>query len=137
MRLRFNHVARTAVAGILLALLGACTTSPTGRSQLMLISPEAAIVESRAAYLSTVGDLDKDGKLVDDPLLADRVATITGRLVTEAVALYPNSGSWEWSVAIVDDDDTVNAWCMAGGRMAVYTGLWASSPPASPRTTAP
>ena len=70
MRLRFNHVARTAVAGILLALLGACTTSPTGRSQLMLISPEAAIVESRAAYLSTVGDLDKDGKLVDDPLLA-------------------------------------------------------------------
>ena len=44
--------------------------------------------------------------------------------MTEAVALYPNSGSWEWSVAIVDDDDTVNAWCMAGGRMAVYTGLF-------------
>ena len=29
------------------------------------------------------------------------------------------------SVAIVDDPETVNAWCMAGGRMAVYTGLFA------------
>jgi predicted Zn-dependent protease len=27
-------------------------------------------------------------------------------------------------VAIVDDEETVNAWCMAGGRMAVYTGLF-------------
>jgi Zn-dependent protease with chaperone function len=69
-------------------------------------------------------ELDKDNKLVDDPLMADRVATITGRLVTEAVALYPHTKDWEWSVAIIDDDDTVNAWCMAGGRMAAYTGLF-------------
>jgi predicted Zn-dependent protease len=27
-------------------------------------------------------------------------------------------------VAIIDDPETVNAWCMAGGRMAVYTGLF-------------
>lgn len=105
-------------------LLGACATSPTGRSQLMLISPDAAIVESRTAYLSTVSELDSENKLVDDPLLSDRVATITGRLVTEAVAQYPNSRDWEWSVAIIDGPDTVNAWCMAGGRMAVYTGLF-------------
>jgi len=105
-------------------LLGACATSPTGRSQLMLISPDAAIVESKTAYLSTVSELDSENKLVDDPLLSDRVATITGRLITEAVALYPNSRDWEWSVAIIDGPDTVNAWCMAGGRMAVYTGLF-------------
>ena len=105
-------------------LLGACATSPTGRSQLMLISPDAAIVESRTAYLSTVSELDSENKLVDDPRLSDRVATITGRLVTEAVAQYPNSRDWEWSVAIIDGPDTVNAWCMAGGRMAVYTGLF-------------
>jgi predicted Zn-dependent protease len=110
------------IAGLL--LLSACTTSPTGRSQLMLISPESAIVQSKAAYLSTVGELDKENKLVDDPRMADRVATITGRLVTEAVTLYPNSKDWEWSVAIIDDDATVNAWCMAGGRMAAYTGLF-------------
>ncbi len=106
-----------------IALLPACATSPTGRSQLMLISPEAAIVESKKAYLSTVDQLDKENKLVDDPKVMDRVATITGRLVTVAEQKYPQSANWEWSVAIIDDPETVNAWCMAGGRMAVYTGL--------------
>ncbi|MEP0203946.1 MAG: M48 family metallopeptidase [Halioglobus sp.] len=105
-------------------LLSACATSPTGRSQFMLISPDAAIVESKTAYLSTVGELESDNKLVDDPRLTDRVATITGRLVTEAITLYPSSRDWEWSVAIIDGPETVNAWCMAGGRMAVYTGLF-------------
>jgi predicted Zn-dependent protease len=90
----------------------------------MLISPESAIVESKKAYLSTVSELDKENKLVDDPKLMDRVATITGRLVTVAKQKYPKSANWEWSVAIVDDPKTVNAWCMAGGRMAVYTGLF-------------
>lgn len=107
-----------------LSLLAACATSPTGRRQLMLISPDAAIVQSKQAYLTTVSELDKENKLLDDPKLADRVATITGRLVTEAIALYPNTANWEWSVAIIDDPETVNAWCMAGGRMAVYTGLF-------------
>ncbi|MDH3994057.1 MAG: M48 family metalloprotease, partial [Gammaproteobacteria bacterium] len=107
-----------------ISLLTACTTSPTGRRQLMLISPDAAIVQSKQAYLSTVNDLDKQNKLLDDPRMADRVATITGRLVTEAIALYPQTANWEWSVAIIDDPKTVNAWCMAGGRMAVYTGLF-------------
>ena len=108
-----------------LSLLPACATSPTGRSQLMLISPESAIVESKKAYLSTVSELDKENKLVDDPKMMDRVATVTGRLVTVAKQKYPQSANWEWSVAIIDDPKTVNAWCMAGGRMAVYTGLFA------------
>jgi predicted Zn-dependent protease len=109
---------------VALCLLAACTTSPTGRSQFMLVSPESAIVESRKAYLSTVNELEQENKLVDDPRMEDRIRTITGRLVTEAVALYPQSAQWEWSVAIIDDPKTVNAWCMAGGRMAVYTGLF-------------
>jgi len=106
------------------AVLSACTTSPTGRSQFMLISPEAAIVESKKAYLSTVSQLDKEDKLIDDPKIADRVATITGRLVSVAVDKFPQTANWEWSVAIIDDPEMVNAWCMAGGRMAVYTGLF-------------
>jgi predicted Zn-dependent protease len=106
------------------SLLPACVTSPTGRSQFMLVSPESAIVESKKAYISTVGELDKEDKLSKDPALAKRVSTITGRLVTVATQMYPASATWEWSVAIVDDPKVVNAWCMAGGRMAVYTGLF-------------
>ncbi|BFM10486.1 M48 family metallopeptidase [Simiduia litorea] len=107
----------------LCTLVAACTTSPTGRRQLMLISPESAIVESKKAYLGTVAELDQQKKLVTDPKVVKRVQNVTGRLVTEAVAMYPNSADWEWSVAIIDDPETINAWCMAGGRMAIYTGI--------------
>ena len=104
-------------------LIASCASSPTGRNQFLLISPEAAIVESETAYLNTVGTLDQEGKLVTDPDLMGRVGHITGRLVTIAEQDFPNSRDWQWSVAIIDDPETVNAWCMAGGRMAVYTGL--------------
>ena len=108
---------------IVTATLFGCTTSPTGRSQLMLISPEAAIAESRVAYISTVRQLDQEDKLLDDPVLADRVGVVTGRLVAETVRLYPRTANWRWSVALIDGPDTINAWCMAGGRMAIYSGL--------------
>lgn len=111
------------IALALVTFLSACATSPTGRKQLMLISPDAAIVQSKQAYLSTMQELDDQQKLVDDPALVQKIQTITGRLVTEAINRYPDSSSWEWSVAVIDDDQTVNAWCMAGGRMAIYTGI--------------
>ena len=108
---------------IMALLLAGCASSPTGRNQFLLISPEAAILESETAYLSTVGALDEEGKLATDPNLMGRVGRITGRLVTIAEEDFPNSKDWQWSVAIIDDPETVNAWCMAGGRMALYTGL--------------
>lgn len=110
--------------GVVCTCLISCATSPTGRSQFILISPDAAIIESEAAYLDTVRQLDKEDKLVSDPLTVARVARITGQLVSIAIADYSESADWKWSVAIVDDTETVNAWCMAGGRMAVYTGLF-------------
>ena len=104
-------------------LITACATSPSGRRQLMFISPESAIIQSKTAYLSTINDLDKQNKLVSDPKVVKRIHDITGRLVTVAIQMYPSSKDWEWSVAIIDDPKTLNAWCMAGGRMAIYTGF--------------
>ena len=118
------HLLRRLMIGLVCACLLGCATSPTGRSQFILISPDAAIIESETAYLDTVRQLDEEDKLVNDPLTVARVARITGQLVSMAVADYPESADWKWSVAIVDDTETVNAWCMAGGRMAVYTGLF-------------
>ncbi len=115
-----RNIAVCLLAGSLLS----CATSPTGRSQFLLISPESAIIESETAYLSTVKSLDDENKLVTDPEIMGRVARITGRLVTVAEQSFPGSNDWKWSVAIIDDSETVNAWCMAGGRMAVYTGLF-------------
>ena len=98
-------------------------SSPTGRSQLMIVSPQSAIVESEKAYISTMGELDTNKKLLTDPAWVDRIRNISGRLISEAVIKYPNSKDWKWSVAIIDDPETLNAWCMAGGRMAIYSGI--------------
>jgi len=108
---------------LLASLLSACSTSPTGRSQLMLISPKAAIVQSQKAYASTVTELSTNNKLITDKKWVKRISNITGRLVTQAVAMQPETKDWQWSVAIIDDPETLNAWCMAGGRMAIYRGI--------------
>jgi predicted Zn-dependent protease len=119
-----TNLTKTLLTALTVYWLVGCAVSPTGRSQFILISPDAAIIESEAAYLDTVRQLDDADQLVSDPLVVARVARITGRLVSIAVNEFPESADWKWSVAIVDDAETVNAWCMAGGRMAVYTGLF-------------
>lgn len=104
-------------------LLTACATSPTGRRQLMLVSEEQAISASKEAYLSQMKQLAAEGKLATDPALNRRIDLITGRLVAQAIKMRPDTKDWEWSVEIIDDPEMINAWCMAGGRMAIYTGL--------------
>lgn len=108
----------------LTCLLTACSTSPTGRSQFLIVSPESAIQQSRGAYRQGVETIREEEKLSKDRALEARIRRIAGRVVTAAVGDFPRSAGWEWSVVVVDDDETVNAWCMAGGRMAVYTGLF-------------
>ena len=115
-----KHLLQFALIAILMA---ACATSPTGRRQLMLVSEESSIVSSKEAYLSTVKELDNAGKLEENWVVNKRVKVITGQLITEAIKIRPDTADWEWSVVVIDDPKTVNAWCMAGGRMAIYTGL--------------
>ncbi len=114
---------RSLISGLTVLLISACATSPTGRSQLMLISPEQAITQSKQAYVSTIADVTDEHQLITDEAWVERISTITGRLVTEAIKKYPSTSDWQWSVAIIDDPKTLNAWCMAGGRMAIYSGI--------------
>ncbi len=114
---------RSLVLMLVSALLAACATSPTGRRQLMLVSEDSAIASSAQAYVQEVGKLEQEGKLSSDRALIQRINGITERLVAQAIEWRGESARWQWSVAVIDDPDTVNAWCMAGGRMAIYTGL--------------
>ena len=112
------------ISAVMFCLVTACTTSPTGRSQFLIVSPESAIQQSRGAYRQAVQALREEDQISKNRLMESRVRRITGRVVTAAVQNFPKSSGWDWSVVIVDDADTVNAWCMAGGKMAVYTGLF-------------
>ena len=104
-------------------ILLSCASSPTGRSQLMLISPDEAISASSQAYQEVLAPIEEDGKLDNDPVIVERVRRITGRIVAQAIRKFPHTRDWEWSIKVIDDPDNVNAWCMAGGKMAIYTGL--------------
>ncbi|WP_346763831.1 M48 family metallopeptidase [Wenzhouxiangella sp. XN24] len=111
------------VTCLLVVVLAACATSPTGRRQLMLVSPDQAIASSRAAYTQQMQAFDEKGLIKAEGEIVERVNRITGRVVAQAIAQYPNTADWDWSIEVIDDPETVNAWAMAGGRMAIYTGL--------------
>jgi len=101
-----------------------CESAPvTGRKQLMLVPESQAIEASKGAYTQTLAPIQKQGKLNDDPALKARVDKVTSRLIAQAIKYRPETANWDWQVAVIDDPNTVNAWCMAGGKMAIYTGI--------------
>ena len=104
-------------------LLASCATNIAGRKQVMLVSESKAINASKQAYVNTLEPFKKAGKLDSDPALVQRVNRITSRLIKQAEIMRPDTRKWDWSVKVIDDPKVVNAWCMAGGKMAFYTGL--------------
>jgi len=113
-------------AALLLAfLLHACTTSPlTGREQFLLVSDSIAVSQSAAAYTQMMADLGKKKQIETGTPRAEKVKEITDRLVKQAVRVRPDSAKWAWEAQVINDPKTVNAFCMAGGKMAIYTGMW-------------
>ena len=89
----------------------------------MIVSEESAIAASKEAYTEMLQPYVQEGKIDSDAALKQRVYGITGRLIAQAVKMRPETKDWDWSIKIIDDPETVNAWAMAGGKMALYTGL--------------
>ena len=110
----------------IVAILGlsGCQSNPvTGRKQLMLVSEDMAISESKEAYAAMLDPLAKQGKIDNNPATVARVHTITSRIIAQAIKYRPETKDWDWRLKVIDDPKTVNAWAMAGGKMAIYTGL--------------
>lgn len=111
------------IGALLAASLAGCQENPvSGRSQLALVSEEQAQASSAQAYTQTLSEAQKKGKLSTDAALNARVKRITDRLIVQAGGMYPPSRDWKWSVAVIDEP-VLNAWCMPGGKMAIYTGI--------------
>jgi|TARA_B110000114_G_C15068613_1_gene388597 predicted Zn-dependent protease len=106
-------------------LLSSCTqVAITDRMQLS-IYPESVI--NQKAY-SAYQNIKKDSKLSKNKLF-NRQLNSVGIRITKAVELYflslgkpelINDFDWEF---ILIEDDTLNAWCMPGGKIAFYTGI--------------
>ena len=107
-------------------LLPSCTTVPiTERKQLSII-PEGKInLQAASAYES----FRNKTKLITKSSQLKEVIHI-GKRIEEAVSTYfltnnqdDPTKNFGWDYILVDNDKVVNAWCMPGGKIAVYTGL--------------
>ncbi len=90
----------------------------------MIVSDRMAVTQSAAAYNTMMGQLDKKNQIETGTPRAEKVREITDKLIAQAVRFRPDSASWAWEVRVINDPKVVNAFCMAGGKMAIYTGMW-------------
>lgn len=103
------------LAGLALAALAACTTTPTGRSQLILVSD--ADMDKMGA--SAFNQIKSSGKLANDPARTRYVRCVANALIAQ---LPPPARSQTWEVVLIADD-SANAFALPGGKVGVHTGL--------------
>jgi Zn-dependent protease with chaperone function len=120
---RTRFWARALAACVAVCISGCATNTMTGRSQLMMVSEQHAISSSASAYSRMLGGFTEKGKVETGTPRVQRVKEITDKLIAQAVRFRPDSAGWNWDVQVIQDSK-VNAFCMAGGKMAIYTGFW-------------
>ncbi len=120
------HLARTLALSAAAALFlpgAACNTvSGTNRSQLNMLSESEEHQLGDEAYQEMLSE--KGVKKVTSGPDFDRVQRIATRIEDASERLHARAVRdfhWEWT--LIDDDQTVNAWALPGGKSAVYTGM--------------
>lgn len=121
---KLNRNWQLKASGLILgaALTGCATNTLTGRQQVSLVSDTAVISKSSSMYGDMVANYNKKNKLSTDALLVQRVTDITNRVIDQAVRYRPETAQWKWELAVIDED-TINAFCMPGGKMGIYRGI--------------
>ena len=106
-------------------LLPSCSTVPiTERKQLSIIPESRINAQAAAAY----EQFRAKSKLITSGPQLNEVREI-GKKIEFAVSTFFQKQNKEdptknfgWDYILVDNDKVVNAWCMPGGKIAVYTG---------------
>jgi predicted Zn-dependent protease len=92
------------------------------RKQHMAVSSEEVNASSEKAYHQVLAEAQKQGALDRDAAALQRVKAIASRLIPATAAFRADAPGWKWEVHVLSSKE-VNAWCMPGGKIAVYTGL--------------
>ena len=107
-------------------ILNSCTTAPiTERKQLKLI-PESKLNAQAAQVYEQVKEKEK---LSDDTAKLNEIKEI-GRKMENSISEYfyiskldDPTVNFDWEYILIDNKKIRNAWCMPGGKIAVYTGM--------------
>lgn len=115
------------LSAISLQLAGCATTtqdsvSGVKRSQLLLMPAGTVDTMSAQAYTETLKVADQKKTLNVDKAMLQRVRNISNRLIAQVGVFRPDATQWKWEVN-VEKNAQVNAYCMPGGKIMVYSGL--------------
>ena len=107
-------------------ILPSCTTAPiTERKQLKIVSE--AKLNSQAAQIYE--KIKEKEKMSDDKKTLNEIKEI-GRRMEESISEYFSrenladpTANFDWEYILIDKKKVRNAWCMPGGKIAVYTGI--------------
>ena len=107
-------------------ILPSCTTVPITDRKQISIFPESYI--NRQAF-QLYENVKKKTKLSTDKKKLDEIKEI-GTNIEEAVSSYfvsinkkDPTYNFKWEYILIDNDKIKNAWCMPGGKIAIYTGI--------------
>lgn len=123
---RIMYLFAVLVSGALL-LSGCASTTQGGatgasRSQFLLVSSEDVNAGSAKAYKQQMDKARAANALNTNAGYTQRVDAISRRLIAQVGIFRPDATNWKWEVNVINSQ-TVNAYCMPGGKIAVYTGI--------------
>lgn len=115
---KFSNKKVLSILGILFlfsALVIACYKAPvTGRNQLILLSP----AHEAQLGLEAFQQLSKQEKISKNPSYNASVERVAQR-----IAKVSHSPDLDWETKVFDEDETINAFALPGGKIGVYTGI--------------
>jgi len=130
MKRYFPFLGRLTLSLLAVAALASCqtvqTTQPGAvgieRQQTMLVSSADINRSAVQAYRQEMKKAAAKGALNRNAAQVARVRVIAIRLASASGAFRPDAPGWAWETNVISSKE-INAWCMPGGKMAVYTGL--------------
>ena len=107
-------------------ILPSCTTAPiTERKQLKIVS-EARLNAQAAQIFEKVKEKEK---MSDDIKTLNEIKDI-GKRMEDSISEYfyradlnDPTINFDWEYILIDNEKVKNAWCMPGGKIAIYTGI--------------
>ena len=101
---------------IAMLLATGCATTPTGRRQLKLMSPNKMEQMGNQAY----DKIKKKTPEVKDKRITDYVDCVCKTVIS---ALPPPHRTDQWEITVFRKDKMINAFALPGGNIGIYTGL--------------